>query len=317
MKEIGQLLKDKRLALNVSLEEVSIATKINVKILQALEDGDLDRLPAKTFVRGFVQTYSKYLGLNTSEVLSKLQEIVGTTKPQIAISQADTAPSGPIDTEVDFLSKSKSVITIVGIVITIIVIVVIQNIISKREADLDTTEVAAITGSDTPVTITQTTPSPTPALKDKEEDKEKGNVEDLAAEKPAASPTPQQAQIAPKPVQTPAPMASATPKPSPSPEAKPVAVVTPTPAAAAQTTLALSPQEVIVEALDNIILTISIDGKPSQDVSMMADQIQTFKASSKIRITTSNSGALSIIHNGKELGVPGNLGQPKTISFPQ
>lgn len=298
MKEIGQLLKEKRQALNISLEEVSIATKINIKILQALEDGDLDKLPAKTFVRGFVQTYTKYLGLNTSEVLAKLQEILGTTKPQIATQTQDDSAHQNIDTETDFLGRSKNILTIGAILITILAIVVIQKVVSKREAALNTNDIEAITGSDAPVTIVAPTPSPTPAT----------------------SPTPTETPVptpSPTPVQKPTPVPTPSPKPSPTPVATPAPIQKPTPVATPVAELAATPQEVIVEALDNIVISVSLDGKPAQDISLTADQIQTFKAKSRIKLSTQNSGAVSIIHNGKELGVPGNLGQPKTLSFPQ
>ncbi len=73
MKKTGELLRKAREEKGLSLHEVGIFLKINTRILQAIEDGDLTRLPAKTFLRGFVQSYSKYLKLNTDEVLQVFQ----------------------------------------------------------------------------------------------------------------------------------------------------------------------------------------------------------------------------------------------------
>ena len=73
MKKTGELLRVAREEKGLSLHEVGIFLKINTRILQAIEDGDLTRLPAKTFLRGFVQSYSKYLKLNTEEVLQVFQ----------------------------------------------------------------------------------------------------------------------------------------------------------------------------------------------------------------------------------------------------
>ncbi len=73
MKKTGELLRLAREEKGLSLHEVGIFLKINTRILQAIEDGDLTRLPAKTFLRGFVQSYSKYLKLNTEEVLQVFQ----------------------------------------------------------------------------------------------------------------------------------------------------------------------------------------------------------------------------------------------------
>jgi hypothetical protein len=77
-----------------------------------------------------------------------------------------------------------------------------------------------------------------------------------------------------------------------------------------------APQEIIIEALDHVTIKVTIDEKPAQEFTMNADQIQTFKAKTRIRIYTPNGGAVSIIQNGNDLGVPGNLGQPKLMVFP-
>lgn len=84
MKKTGELLRVAREQKGLSLHEVGIFLKINTRILQAIEDGDLTRLPAKTFLRGFVQSYSKYLKLNTDEVLQVFQNEL---KPTIDVSE--------------------------------------------------------------------------------------------------------------------------------------------------------------------------------------------------------------------------------------
>jgi cytoskeleton protein RodZ len=84
MKKTGELLKAAREEKGLSLHEVGIFLKINTRILQAIEDGDLTRLPAKTFLRGFIQSYSKYLKLNSEEVLQVFQNEL---KPAAEISE--------------------------------------------------------------------------------------------------------------------------------------------------------------------------------------------------------------------------------------
>lgn len=51
----------------MSLEEVSRATKINASLLTALETGDVERLPAIIFTRGFLKAYAKEVGLDPDE----------------------------------------------------------------------------------------------------------------------------------------------------------------------------------------------------------------------------------------------------------
>lgn len=80
MKKTGEVLKKAREEKGLSLHEVGIFLKINTRILQAIENGDMSKLPAKTFLRGFVQSYAKYLKLNSDEVLSLFQSEI---KPQL------------------------------------------------------------------------------------------------------------------------------------------------------------------------------------------------------------------------------------------
>src|SRR5579862_2291990 len=154
MKELGEFLKQRREERGVSLEEVSVATKIGVRVLQAIEEGALDKLPPKAFVRGFIQSYAKYLGLDVKEILEKFQQAVGPTNPKsIPISEMNRV-------ENEMPGNFKRVATGAAIVLAIIAILIIQRVISKREAEMHSNEVQAITGDDTPLTIRSPTPFP-------------------------------------------------------------------------------------------------------------------------------------------------------------
>jgi cytoskeleton protein RodZ len=62
--EIGNSLREARLRQALDFPEVEQATKIRGKYLRALEDEQFDTLPAQTYVKGFLRTYSEYLGLD-------------------------------------------------------------------------------------------------------------------------------------------------------------------------------------------------------------------------------------------------------------
>lgn len=66
----GEELRRERLIREVSLEEISAATKISVRLLTALEASDVARLPAPVFTRGFIRAYSKHLGLDPEEMVN-------------------------------------------------------------------------------------------------------------------------------------------------------------------------------------------------------------------------------------------------------
>ncbi len=63
----GEELRRERVVREISLEEIFAATKISVRLLRALEDGDLAKLPAPTFTRGFIRAYSRHLGIDAEE----------------------------------------------------------------------------------------------------------------------------------------------------------------------------------------------------------------------------------------------------------
>ena len=66
----GEELRRERLIRDVSLEEISAATKISVRLLTALESSDVSKLPAPVFTRGFIRAYSKHLGLDPDEMVN-------------------------------------------------------------------------------------------------------------------------------------------------------------------------------------------------------------------------------------------------------
>ena len=64
----GARLRRARLARSVELETIAAATKINTANLRSLEEDNFDDLPAPVYVRGFVQSYAKLLGLDAARV---------------------------------------------------------------------------------------------------------------------------------------------------------------------------------------------------------------------------------------------------------
>ncbi len=64
------------------LGEVAEATKIPVRTLELLENGSWDDLPAEIFVRGFVKSYARHLGLPESEAYGRYNDVVSTLKTE-------------------------------------------------------------------------------------------------------------------------------------------------------------------------------------------------------------------------------------------
>ena len=82
MKKTGEMLKKAREEKGLAINEIGLSLKISSKILKAIEEGDAAHLPAKTFLRGFVQSYATYLRMDVDAVMSSFYEEVGSTRPK-------------------------------------------------------------------------------------------------------------------------------------------------------------------------------------------------------------------------------------------
>ena len=67
----GERLKRERELREVTLEEITSATRIGTRFLEALENEDWERLPGGVFNRGFVRSIARYLGLDEEALLGE------------------------------------------------------------------------------------------------------------------------------------------------------------------------------------------------------------------------------------------------------
>ncbi|MBI4124872.1 MAG: helix-turn-helix domain-containing protein [Deltaproteobacteria bacterium] len=87
---IGTYLRRARELRKIPLEDVSQATKIHIRSLQALERDDIQSLPGPVFTRGFIQSYARTIGLNAQEAVLHFEE----QSENGALSQSKTARTG-------------------------------------------------------------------------------------------------------------------------------------------------------------------------------------------------------------------------------
>ncbi len=67
---LGKVLHTRRVELAKSLEQISAATRIHIRILKAIEEDHYAELPARAFTRGFITAYCKALKLNPEQILT-------------------------------------------------------------------------------------------------------------------------------------------------------------------------------------------------------------------------------------------------------
>ncbi len=73
--ELGQYLKSVREQKGISLGEVADITKITIRYLEAIENGQFNLLPGRIFARGFVKSYAKCIGLDPNGVVASFDSI--------------------------------------------------------------------------------------------------------------------------------------------------------------------------------------------------------------------------------------------------
>lgn len=83
-------LKSYRLKQNITLEEISDRTKININTLKAFEEGDFSILPT-TYVRLFLKAYAKEIGMTEDEMLRNYENEVQFAGQTEALARKESA----------------------------------------------------------------------------------------------------------------------------------------------------------------------------------------------------------------------------------
>src|SRR3546814_13288757 len=89
----GEQLRKAREACDMSLEDVANRTRIPIRHLQHIENGEWDALPAPTYSIGFARPYANVVGLNGSEIGVQLREELGANPYRPAAPTAYYEPA--------------------------------------------------------------------------------------------------------------------------------------------------------------------------------------------------------------------------------
>lgn len=91
----GELLKRERELREVTLNEVTVATRIPPRFLEAFEREDWEKLPGGVFNRGFVRAIARYLGLDEENLLSEYDLAYGEQRAAMPAVDENPIPSPP------------------------------------------------------------------------------------------------------------------------------------------------------------------------------------------------------------------------------
>jgi cytoskeletal protein RodZ len=81
--QFGARLRAQREAKALSVPDVVKLTKIPEKSVTLLEDGSFEALPAEVFVRGFVKSYCRVVGLDVDATLRDYEVLVRERRPRV------------------------------------------------------------------------------------------------------------------------------------------------------------------------------------------------------------------------------------------
>lgn len=76
IESLGRYLKKEREFKNISLKEVAKNTRVKEHFLKAIEEDQYNLLPSRTYVKGFLLSYAKYIGLDPNDVLLRYENLL-------------------------------------------------------------------------------------------------------------------------------------------------------------------------------------------------------------------------------------------------
>jgi cytoskeleton protein RodZ len=320
---LGEYLRQERDKLGITLEQVASATKIGIKTLQALEADHYADLPAKPFIRGFVISYARFIGLDAKEVLSQFSRFIDDKYLERPNRESEYSGYAFEKREGE---QSRTLLWLVmgGFIVFggVVILFLKPSLHHHHMGHIE--KLQEVEASASPVSATSPLPSPSA----------------FASVSAAASPTitPSASPVsspssAPAPAHS-TPIAVASPAPTkplvlapPSqakPSAKPSSSPTPSPSPSASPSENLDPlnsgknyapgaikYKLVFKALDNVAIRYKVDQKPAMRFALKKDKILVLRAQSTIIFQTADPKLISIKGNGQQEQLVSDA-EPKT-----
>ncbi|MBO4368813.1 MAG: helix-turn-helix domain-containing protein [Desulfovibrio sp.] len=92
IEEFGASLREERESRGISLDDVANRLKISVRMLHALEEGDVENFPHIAYAKGFIRSYASFLGLSQEEIADAVHALDPFTKESPAFVPVDAQP---------------------------------------------------------------------------------------------------------------------------------------------------------------------------------------------------------------------------------
>jgi cytoskeleton protein RodZ len=285
----GESLRREREKRSITLEQISLSTKISTRLLRALEEDKFNQLPGGIFNKGFVRAYARHLGLDEDQTVAEYLEASGDTPPVQPELPAEESVRR-IEVAADVPSRPLPWGAFAAI---LLLLALALSIWSQRQKRLEGTATPPPPAAQQPgeehAAPGATTPDP--ALSSTSEK----NPVRLSPGGPAVSPA-VPATSARSPAKNPAPAAPNSPS---------------------QPTALPAPGEflVVVQAHEDSWTAIRADGRTVYSGILSAGDQRAVRGRKEVVVKAGNAGGIDLNFNGKKLDPPGELGQVRVITF--
>lgn len=292
----GEHLKREREMRGVSLEEISAATRISVRFLEALENEQWERLPGGIFNRGFIRSVARFLGLDEENLVAEYA-METHERPEIAVWTKE-----PVRKRTNWTAISSA------IAVAILVVAGAWYVHQRYGAEISAwhqehpifkTLVARFHRSKAPVSSPPTNSSASAAATSQAPPQQ-------AVAPPPAAQTPTNAAPPKNPQADSAASSAAAKNPGTTP---PATLPAGNPAAAAGL------MELKVEAGETSTVSVLADGKVVFSGTLEAQRTLTLHAQSSFTVSSSKSNAVLLELNGHTVPPLGPPGEPGKITL--
>jgi cytoskeletal protein RodZ len=290
MGSIGEFFKHVRETKRLTMDEVAMKTRIHPEFLKALEEENFAKLPDQVFVKGFVRSYARSLGLDEEEAIRRFDESSGAfyTKQD----ERERLRVKQVEDERRRKANKKAVAVVAGVGL-----VCLALMFTKEQSTLVTERPPSVRETPRPV------PAPPPVKPVETAAKSEGTE---AAE---VRPVTQAGQTKPSGnaaavSMPPGPERPATAQAAPSPPTPPAIESRPPGEEAAPEPLKLD-----LHALELTWVLVQVDDGLPQEALMKRGDRANWVAQEKFVVTLGNAGGVQVDLNGKPQGPFGPSGK--------
>ena len=104
---VGYTLRQERERQNLTINDIEQGTSIRTVYIEAIENGEYDKLPGNVYTKGFIKNYAKFLGMDPDAVVKEFAADIAELNAEKTPAPAEES-SEPVQTEKPDLKVVKS-----------------------------------------------------------------------------------------------------------------------------------------------------------------------------------------------------------------